>query len=104
MNKWRVKKGDTVQVIAGKDKGVKGEILRVFRDERRVVVKGVHVCTRHKKPSMNNPGGLIKEERSIHASNVMLIDPKDDKPTRVGIKIMDGKKARVSKRTDSVIS
>ncbi|MDR1982897.1 MAG: 50S ribosomal protein L24 [Holosporaceae bacterium] len=104
MNKWRIKKGDTVQVIAGKDKGVKGEVLQIVREERRVVVKGVNVCTRHKKPSMNSPGGLIKEEKSIHASNVMLIDPKDDKPTRIGIKVIDGKKARVSKRTDSVIN
>jgi large subunit ribosomal protein L24 len=104
MNKWRIKKGDMVQVIVGKNKGVSGEILHVFRDKGRVIVKGVNVCIRHKKPSMNNPGGLIKEEKSIHASNVMLIDPKDDKPTRVGMKIIEGKKVRVSKRTDSVIN
>lgn len=104
MEKWRIKKGDMVQVIAGKDKGVKGEILRVLRDERRVVVKGVNVCTKHQKPSMTNPGGLIKEERSIHASNVMLVDPSNDKPTRVGMKIVDGKKVRVAKRTGSVLN
>lgn len=102
MDKWRIKKGDTVQVITGKDKGVKGEILSVDRKERRVVVKGVNVVTRHQKPSMNNPGGLIKKEQSIHVSNVMLVDS-DDKPTRVGMKIVDGKKVRVSKRTGSVI-
>ena len=104
MNKWRIKKGDMVQVISGKDKGVKGEILSVLRDERRVVVKGVNVCTRHQKPSMSSPGGLIKKEMSIHASNVMLIDSSDDKPTRIGMKIVDGKKVRVSKRTGSVIA
>lgn len=101
--KFHVKKGDNVQVIAGSDKGTKGEVLRVLRDKARVVVKGVNVCTRHKKPSATDPGGLIKEERSIHISNVMLIDPTDDKPVRVGMKMVDGKKVRVSKRTDSVI-
>ncbi len=104
MNKWRIKKGDTVQVISGKDKGVKGEILRVLREERRVVVKGVNVCTRHQKPSMNNPGGLIKKEQSIHASNVMLVDPNNDKPTRIGMKVVDGKKVRISKRTGAVLN
>lgn len=103
MDKWRIKKGDTVQIITGKDKGTKGEILSVDRKERRVIVKGVNVVTRHQKPSMNNPGGLIKKEKSIHASNVMLIDSSDDKPTRVGMKMVDGKKVRFSKRTDSVI-
>ena len=103
MEKWRIKKGDMVQIITGKDKGVKGEILSVEREERRVVVKGVNVVTRHQKPSMNNPGGLIKKEKSIHASNVMLVDSSDDKPTRVGMKVVDGKKVRVSKRTGSVI-
>ncbi len=104
MDKWRIKKGDTVQVITGKDKGVKGEVLRVLRDEKRVVVKGVNVCTKHQKPSMTNPGGLIKAEQSIHVSNVMLVDSTDDKPTRVGMKIVDGKKVRVSKRTGSVLN
>jgi large subunit ribosomal protein L24 len=103
MNKWHIKKGDIVQVIAGQDKGVKGEILRVLRDERRVVVKGVNVCTKHQKPSATNPGGLIKKEQSIHASNVMLVDSTNDKPTRVGMKIVDGKKVRFSKRTGSVL-
>ncbi len=103
MEKWKIKKGDTVQVITGKDKGTKGEILSVDRKERRVVVQGVNVVTRHQKPSMNNAGGLIKKEKSIHASNVMLIDSGDDKPTRVGMKVVDGKKVRFSKRTGSVI-
>jgi large subunit ribosomal protein L24 len=103
MDKWRVKKGDMVQVIAGKDRGARGEILGVERDERRVVVKGVNVCTRHRKPSMNDAGGVVKKEKSIHVSNVMLVDSTDDKPVRVGIKVVDGKKVRFSKRTGSVI-
>ncbi|MDR0677852.1 MAG: 50S ribosomal protein L24 [Holosporaceae bacterium] len=104
MDKWKIKKGDTVQLISGKDKGVRGEVLHVLRDERRVVVKGVNVCTRHKKPSASDPGGLIKGERSVHASNVMLIDPADDKPVRTGVKMIDGKKVRTSKRTGVAIS
>lgn len=104
MEKWRVKKGDNVQVITGKNKGVTGEILQVIRDERRVIVKGVNVCVKHQKPSANNPGGIVKKEQSLHVSNVMLIDPSNEKPTRVGMKIVDGKKVRVSKRTGSVIS
>lgn len=104
MNKWRIKKGDTVKVIAGKSKGEQGEILHVLRKERRVIVKGVNVAERHQKPSQGNPGGVIKKEQSIHASNVMLIDPSTDKPTRVGMKVIDGKKVRVARRTGSVIS
>lgn len=103
MDKWKIKKGDTVSVISGDDKGVIGEILEVNRKDRRVVVKGVNVCTRHKKPSAADPGGLIKKEMSIHASNVMVVDAKDDKPTRVAMKIIDDKKVRVSKRTGEVV-
>ncbi|MDR1362239.1 MAG: 50S ribosomal protein L24 [Holosporaceae bacterium] len=104
MNSWRIKKGDMVQVIAGKDRGRSGEILMVLRDERRVVVKGVNVCVKHRKPSAASPGGIEKNEQSIHASNVMLLDVNDDRPTRVGMKIIDGKKVRVSKRTGTVIA
>ncbi|MDR2068112.1 MAG: 50S ribosomal protein L24 [Holosporaceae bacterium] len=104
MNRWRIRKGDTVQVIAGKDRGARGEILEVLREKRRVIVKGVNLCVKHQKPSVSSPGGLMKAERSIHASNVMLVDSSDDKPTRVGVKIENGKKARVSKRTGSAIN
>jgi large subunit ribosomal protein L24 len=104
MNGWRVKKGDTVQVITGKDKGRSGEILRVLREDRRVVVKGINVCVKHRKPSAANPGGIEKNEQSIHVSNVMLVDANDNKPTRVGMKVIDGKKVRVSKRTGTVIA
>ncbi|MDR1551585.1 MAG: 50S ribosomal protein L24 [Holosporaceae bacterium] len=104
MASWRVKKGDIVQVITGVDRGVKGEVLRVLRDARRVVVKGVNMHTRHQKPSMKNAGGIVKKEMSIHASNVMLIDSTDDKPVKIAMKLVDRKKVRVSKRTGSVIS
>ncbi|MDR2724254.1 MAG: 50S ribosomal protein L24 [Holosporaceae bacterium] len=104
MSRWRVKKGDVVQVITGDDKGVRGEILKVLRDDRRVVVKDVNVCTRHKKPTANDPGGTIKMEKSIHASNVMLIDPSDSKPSRVGVSVVDGKKVRISRRTGTMIN
>ncbi|MDR2267855.1 MAG: 50S ribosomal protein L24 [Holosporaceae bacterium] len=104
MNGWRIKKGDTVQVIAGKNKGRSGEILRVLRKDMRVVVKGVNVCTKHRKPSSVNPGGIEKNEQSIHVSNVMLMDVNDNKPTRVCMKVIDGKKVRVSKRTGTVIA
>jgi large subunit ribosomal protein L24 len=103
MDKWRIKKGDTVQVITGKDKGKRGEILSVEREKRRVVVKDVNVCVRHQKPSMANAGGLIKKEMSIHASNVMLVDSSDDKPTRISMKVIDGKKVRVYKRSGTVV-
>lgn len=103
MERWRLKSGDNVIVIAGKDKGVKGHITRVLRDERKVVVEGVNLCTKHRKPSMNNAGGIEKFEKPIHASNVMLLDPTNGMPTRVGIKFVDGKKVRFSKRTGAII-
>ena len=103
MERWRLKKGDNVMVIAGKDKGKKGHITRVFREERRVVVEGVNVCTKHVKPSANNAGGIEKHEMPIHASNVMLLDPTNDTSTKVGVRIVDGKKVRFSKRTGAII-
>jgi large subunit ribosomal protein L24 len=103
MNKWRIKKGEMVQVITGSEKGKTGEILLVEREKRRVVVKGVNICVRHKKPSMADAGGIIKKEKSIHASNVMLIDSSDEKPTRVAMKMIENKKVRVSRRTGTVI-
>lgn len=104
MEKWRIKKGDTVQVIAGKDKGKSGEILEVFRDKRRVKVKGLNIVTKHKKPSQMSAGGIVREEASIHASNVMVLDPKDQKPTRVGYKIeKDGTKVRVARRSGETL-
>lgn len=104
MEKWRIKKGDTVQVITGKDKGKSGEIIEVLRDERRVKVKGLNIVVKHKRPSQFSAGGIVREEASIHASNVMIVDPKDQKPTRVGYKVeKDGTKVRIARRSGEVL-
>ena len=99
-----VKKNDKVKVIAGKDKGTEGVVEQVIPAANRVVVKGVNIVKKHKKPSNANPnGGIIEVEAPIDASNVMLIDPKDGKPTRVGYKVVDGKKVRVSKKSGETL-
>ncbi|KRM90083.1 50S ribosomal protein L24 [Liquorilactobacillus cacaonum] len=95
-----VKKNDKVKVIAGKDKGKEGIIEKVFPDKDRVIVKGVNVIKKHQKPSNANPnGGIVEIEAPIHVSNVMLLDPSNNEITRVGVKVVDGKKVRVSKKT-----
>ena len=96
-----VKKGDTVIVISGNYKGKQGTVLKVNTKDNRVVVEGVNVVSRHTRPSQANPdGGIIKKEAPIDASNVMLLDPKTNKPTRVGIKVDEkGNKIRVSKKS-----
>ena len=101
----KIKKGDYVVVIAGKDKGQKGEVLKVFPKESRVVVKGVRMVKRHTRPSQGDPEGGIKQfEAPIHVSNVAHIDPKENKPTRVGFKTLkDGQKVRVAKKSGEVI-
>ena len=103
MERWRLKSGDTVMVMIGKDKGVTGKITKVLRDERKVVVEGVNLCVRHKKPSASDAGGIVRFEKPIHASNVMLLDPTTNTPTKVGVKFVDGKKVRFSKRTGAII-
>ena len=101
----KIKKGDYVVVIAGKDKGQKGEVLKVFPRESRVVVKGVKMVKRHIRPSQADPEGGIKQfEAPIHVSNVAHIDPKDNMATRVGFKTLkDGQKVRVTKKSGEVI-
>ena len=101
----KIKKGDYVVVIAGKDKGQKGEVLKVFPKESRVVVKGVKMVKRHVRPSQADPECGIKQfEAPIHVSNVAHMDPKDNKPTRVGFKTLkDGQKVRVTKKSGEVI-
>ena len=90
-----VKKGDVVQVISGDYKGKQGTVTKVIEKKNKVVVEGVNIVTRHMRPSQANPdGGIVKKEAPIDASNVMLIDPKTNKPTRVGYKVVDGKKVR----------
>lgn len=104
-NKLKVKKGDEVVVIAGKEKGKKGKIVKVMPTESRVVVGGVNLVKRHTKPSATNGGGIVEKEASLHVSNVSLIDPKSGKPTRAGFKFeKDGSKVRVAKRSGEVIN
>jgi large subunit ribosomal protein L24 len=104
MPKLKVKKGDTVVVISGRDKGKRGEVLRVLPTESRLVVQGVHVARRHTKQSLGNPGGIVDKELTIDASNVAHIDPQSGKPTRIGYKILDdGRKVRVARRSGEVI-
>ena len=93
-----VKKGDKVVVISGKDKGKQGTILEAYPKQNRVLVEGINIVKKHSKPSQVNPqGGIISREAAIHVSNVMPLDPKSGKPTRVGYKIENGKKVRVAK-------
>ncbi|MFI8495549.1 50S ribosomal protein L24 [Peribacillus butanolivorans] len=93
-----VKKGDKVVVISGKDKGKQGIILEAYPKQNRVLVEGINIVKKHSKPSQINPqGGIISREAAIHVSNVMPLDPKSGKPTRVGYKIENGKKVRVAK-------
>jgi len=101
----RIRKGDTVAVIAGSDKGKRGEVLRVLPKEDRAVVQGVNVAKRHVKPrGMGQPGGIVEQEASIHLSNLKLLDPKTDQPTRVGFRVVEGQgKVRVAKATGNVI-
>lgn len=97
-----IRKGDLVEVIAGKkaDKKKQGKVLKVLTKKNRVIVEGVNMITKHLKPSTMNPdGGIQTIEGSIHASNVMIVDPETKKPTRVGIEFKDGKKVRVTKKS-----
>ena len=97
--KFKVKKGDEVIVIAGKEKGKKGKITQVITDTSRVVVEGVNKVKRHTKPSRTGAGGVVEKEASLHVSNVMLVDPKSGKGTRVGYKIEGENKVRIAKRS-----
>ncbi|MGL5692502.1 MAG: 50S ribosomal protein L24 [Peptostreptococcaceae bacterium] len=100
----RVKKGDTVVVIAGKDKGKKGTVVKVMPKANRVLVEGVNVITKHQKPSAMNPqGGIINKEAPIHISNVMPLDPETGKGTRVRAEVKEGKKVRVSVKSGKEI-
>lgn len=103
--KFKIKKGDDVVVLTGKDKGTKGEVLKVLTDNSRVLVQGVNMVTKHNKPSQTSPGGIEKLERSIHISNVAVVDPKSGDATRVGYKILkDGKKVRVARKSGETLS
>ena len=101
----RIRKGDTVVVIAGVSKGRRGEVLRMMPKADRAVVQGVAMATRHIKPrGVQEPGGVRQQEAAIHLSNLMLIDPRSEKPTKVGFRVLgDGRKVRVAKVTGEVI-
>jgi large subunit ribosomal protein L24 len=101
----KVKKGDKVVILSGKDKGKSGQVLRVIPKEERVVVQGVNVVKRHQRPSQADPGGIKTFEAPVHVSNVAVADPKDGKPTRVGFKTLpDGRKVRFAKRSGEELS
>ena len=96
----RIKKGDNVIVIAGNSKGKTGKVLTVIPEKDRVIVEGVAMVSKHTKPNAKNPqGGIVKQEASIHVSNVALVDPKSGKATRIGYKVEDGQKVRVAKKS-----
>jgi large subunit ribosomal protein L24 len=100
----KIKKGDAVVVLTGKDKGRRGTVLKVLPTEGRVVVQGINMVQRHTRPSQTNPnGGIVNKEASLHVSNVALVDA-NGKPTRVGFKIDGDKKVRVAKTTGDVIN
>ena len=100
----KIKKGDTVVVIAGRDKGRSGEVIEMRRDDGRALVRGVNIVKRHTKQTAQSEGGIISKEAPIHVSNLAVADPKDGKPTRVGFKVLeDGRKVRFAKRSGDLI-
>ena len=104
MRKLKIKKGDHVVVITGRDKGKKGEVLKVLPEENRAIVRGVAMVKRHQRQTAAQDGGIISKEAAIHISNLALEDPKDGTPTRVGYKFLkDGRKVRFARRSGEVI-
>jgi large subunit ribosomal protein L24 len=104
MPKLKIKKGDNVVVITGRDKGKTGEVLRVFPAELRAIVQGVNLAKRHTKPRMGDPGGIVEKELTIHISNIAHVDPQSRKPTRVGFRRLGGgRKVRFARRSGEVI-
>jgi large subunit ribosomal protein L24 len=104
MPSLKIKKGDHVIVLAGRDKGKHGEVIKVIPKENRALVRGVNMVRKHQRQSATTEGGIISKEATIQLSNLALEDPKDGKPTRVGFKFLaDGKKVRFSKRSGEVI-
>lgn len=99
----KIKKGDKVVVLAGKDRGAEGEVIQVMPQEDRVVVRGVNLVKKHQKQTQSQQGGIITREASLHISNVALSDPETGKATRVGFKMQDDKKVRFAKASGEVI-
>ena len=104
LKKFRIKRGDRVVVLTGRDRGRQGEVLRVLRKDDRLIVQGVNMVKRHQRPSAGHPGGIVDKEAAIHISNVAHVDPTSGKPTRVGSKKLDdGRKVRFAKRSGEMI-
>ena len=104
MARLKIKKGDHVVVLTGKDKGKHGEVLKMMPEENRAIVKGIAMIRRHQRQTATQDGGIISKEAAIHISNLAIEDPKDGKPTRVGFKFLkDGRKVRFAKRSGEVI-
>jgi large subunit ribosomal protein L24 len=102
--KIRIKKGDTVLVISGREKGKQGTVLKVLRRESRVLVQGVNMVKRHTRPSQVSAGGVLEKEAPVHISNIAFVDPKEGGATKLGIKFLkDGRKVRVAKRSGEVV-
>jgi large subunit ribosomal protein L24 len=102
--KLKLRKGDKVVVIAGRERGKKGEILKMFRSESRALVTGVNMVRRHTRPTTTNPGGIIDKEAPLHLSNLAIEDPKTGEPSRIGFKnLNDGRKVRFAKASGEVI-
>ena len=100
----KIKKGDKVVVLTGKDKGKKGDVVAVFPKENKALVQGVNMVKRHEKPSQTSAGGIVTREAKVHLSNIAIQDPKSGKPTRVGFKTLDdGRKVRVAKVSGEMI-
>ena len=102
--KLRIKRGDSVVVVAGRSKGVRGDVLKVLPAENRVIVQGVNLVKRHTRPTQVDPGGIVEKEAPIHVSNVALVDPDSGQATRVGYRWLDdGRKVRFAKRSGEII-
>ena len=100
----KIRKGDNVIVLSGRDRGRRGEVIQVMTAEGRALVRGIHMVKRHQRQSATQDGGIISKEASVHLSNLAIADPKDGKPTRVGFKVQpDGKKVRFAKRSGAEI-
>ena len=101
--KFKIKKGDQVVVMTGRDKGRRGEVVEVRRTENRVLVQGCNIVKRHTRATQDNPGGIINKEAPLHISNVSLIDPDSGKATRIGYEVKDGKKIRIARRSGKAL-
>jgi large subunit ribosomal protein L24 len=102
--KVRIKKGDTVLINSGREKGKQGTVLKVLRKEGRVLVQGINMVKRHTRPSQATAGGILEKEAPVHVSNVAFVDPKEGGATKLGVKILkDGRKVRIAKRSGEVV-